>query len=98
MRKALGITQSGPERLQCFVMIHFTANLRALVATVRVSSAGSRRTAPGVFVAHDIDHEWVFMHAFDPDRRSGRDTCGAAQPGPARAGAAVTVGPDDRRG
>ena len=71
VRKSLGIAQVGPERLQSFVMIHFAANLRPLV-----------RDCPGVlywvcdpdclgtFVAHDIDHEWVFMHAWDPDRES----------------------------
>ena len=31
VRKSLGIEQVGPERLQSFVMIHFDANLRALV-------------------------------------------------------------------
>jgi len=66
VRKSLGIQPVGPERLQSFVMIHFAADLRRLV-----------RDDPGVlywicdpdcggtFVAHDIDREWVFMHAFD---------------------------------
>lgn len=71
LRKWLAIPQLGPERLQCFVMIHFEANLRRLV-----------RTCPGVlywicdpdcrgtFVAHDIDREWVYMHAWDPEQES----------------------------
>jgi 2-polyprenyl-6-methoxyphenol hydroxylase-like FAD-dependent oxidoreductase len=71
VRKWLGITPLGPERLQTFLMIHFEANLRSLV-----------RDCPGVlywicdpecsgtFVAHDIDREWVFMHSWDPERES----------------------------
>ncbi len=71
VRTALGITPIGPERLMTFVMIHFAADLRALV-----------RDCPGVlywicdpdcsgtFVAHDLDRDWVFMHAWDPARES----------------------------
>ena len=71
VRKWLGITPVGPDRIQSFVMIHFDANLRRLV-----------RDCPGVlfwicdpdcmgtFVAHDIDREWVFMQTFDPERES----------------------------
>ena len=71
VRKALGIAQSGPERLQCFVMIHFAASLRALVRDCPgVLYWVSDPDCSGVFVAHDIDHEWVFMHAFDPDREA----------------------------
>ncbi len=67
IRKSLGIDMIGPDRLQSFVMIHFEANLRALVA---------KRPAilywlldpdtPGTLVAHDIERTWVFMHPFDP--------------------------------
>jgi 2,4-dichlorophenol 6-monooxygenase len=82
VRKSLGIRAVGPERLQSFVMIHFEANLRHLV-----------RDCPGVLywicdaesggtlVAHDIDREWVYMHAWDPERESREDyteeTCAA---------------------
>jgi len=71
VRKLLGIQPIGPDRLQSFVMIHFEANLRALV--------GHRpgvlywTTAPGsigTFVAHDIDSTWVYMHPWDPDHES----------------------------
>src|SRR6185295_17236475 len=73
VRKWLGIEPIGPERLQSFIMIHFEANLRALV-----------RDCPGVlywindpdcrgtFVAHDIDREWVFMRSFDPEQESAQ--------------------------
>lgn len=74
VRKLLGIQPIGPDRLQSFVMIHFEANLRALV--------GHRpgvlywTTAPGsigTFVAHDIDSTWVYMHPWDPDHESVQD-------------------------
>ena len=68
IRRALGIEMIGPDRLQSFIMIHFEADLRALVAarpailywTVDPECAGA-------FVAHDIDRTWVFMHPYDPD-------------------------------
>jgi 2,4-dichlorophenol 6-monooxygenase len=68
VRNALGIEMTGPDRLQSFVMIHFEANLRALVRerpailywTIDPACAGA-------FVAHDIDRTWVFMHPYDPD-------------------------------
>jgi len=68
VRRAIDIPMVGPDRLQSFVMIHFEANLRALV-----------RDRPailywvmdpewmGSFIAHDIDRTWVFMRPFDPD-------------------------------
>src|SRR4029077_118946 len=71
VRKALGIEMVGPDRLQSFVMIHFQADLRALV-----------RERPailywlvdpevlGTLVAHDIDRTWVFMLPYDPDTES----------------------------
>jgi 2,4-dichlorophenol 6-monooxygenase len=68
VRKALGIPMVGPDRLQSFVMIHFEANLRAIVR--------DRPAIPywvmdpewmGSLVAHDIDRTWVFMRPFDPD-------------------------------
>lgn len=74
VRKSVGIEMEGPQRIQSFVMIHFTANLRELV-----------REKPGVLywltdpelgptmVAHDIDREWVYMHPFDPDREVEAD-------------------------
>ncbi len=69
VRKFLGITQEGPERLQCFIMIHFQANLRHLVQDQPgVLFWVLDPDASGTFVAHDIDREWVFMKAYDPDQ------------------------------
>src|SRR5207248_4544465 len=71
VRNALAIGMLGPDRLQSFVMIHFQADLRALV-----------RERPailywlvdpevlGTLVAHDIDRTWVFMQPYDPDTES----------------------------
>ena len=71
VRKSLGIEMDGPPRIQSFLMIHFAADLRRIV-----------RDRPGVLywimdpeiggtlVAHDIDREWVYMHAFDPDKET----------------------------
>ena len=82
IRRALGIEMVGPDRLQSFVMIHFQADLRALVRerpailywTIDPECAGA-------FVAHDIDGTWVFMHPYDPDAQPAQafdePTCAA---------------------
>src|SRR5207302_5474584 len=68
VRKALGIEMIGPDRLQSFVMIHFEANLRALVRDrPAILYWAVDPACAGVFVAHDIDRTWVFMHPHDPD-------------------------------
>jgi hypothetical protein len=92
IRKSLGIEMIGPQRIQSFVMVHFAANLRELV-----------KERPGVLywltdpelgptlVAHDIDHEWVYMLPFDPDTEVESDYT------PARCEALVraAIGSDD---
>jgi len=71
VRKSLAIHLDGPNRLQCFVMIHFAASLRELVgAHPGVLYWVSDPSCQGTFVAHDLDHEWVFMHSWDPDFES----------------------------
>jgi 2-polyprenyl-6-methoxyphenol hydroxylase-like FAD-dependent oxidoreductase len=69
VRKSVGIECIGPDRIQDFLMIHFEADLRGLVRDcpgVLYWVADPR--CSGVFVAHDIDREWVFMHSWDADR------------------------------
>lgn len=71
IRKALGVAMLGPDALQSFIMIHFEADLRALVAErpailYWILDPGG----PGTFVAHDIDKTWVFMRPFDRDAES----------------------------
>ena len=68
VRAWLGIPMEGPDVLQNFVMIHARADLRHLVgerpATLYFAMDPDVR---GVFVAHDLDSTWVFMHEWDPD-------------------------------
>ncbi len=79
IRKLLGIKPSGPDRLQSFIMIHFEANLRRLVAhRSGVLYWTTARGATGAFVAHDIDSTWVYMHPWDPDNESVQDYTDAA--------------------
>ncbi len=74
VRKSLGIAPVGPDRLQSFLMIHFEANLRSVVGeNPGVLYWVTDPSCSGVFIAHDIDHEWVFMHTFDADRESVAD-------------------------
>ena len=79
VRKSLGIAPIGPGRLQSFVMIHFAADLRALVgARPGVLYWTTAPDATGTLVAHDIDSTWVYMHPWDPDRESFADYSPAA--------------------
>ena len=67
VRKMLGIEMHGPPLLQCYLMIHFAAGLRSLVSDrPGVLHFVLDPAAGGVFIAHDVDREWVFMHAIDP--------------------------------
>ena len=68
VRRMLGIEPDGPHRIQSFVMVHFAANLRDLVGDhPGVLFWICDPASGGTFVAHDIDREWVYMHAYDPD-------------------------------
>ena len=74
VRRSLGIEMHGPSLLQCYLMIHFGADLRALTADrPAVLHFVLDPEAGGVFVAHDVDADWVFMHAIDPDVESVGD-------------------------
>jgi len=74
VRKLLGIEPIGPDRLQSFVMIHFEANLRALVGhRPAVLYWTTAPEATGTFVAHDIDSTWVYMKPWNPDAESAAD-------------------------
>jgi 2-polyprenyl-6-methoxyphenol hydroxylase-like FAD-dependent oxidoreductase len=68
VRRESGITMEGPDNLQSFAMIHFTADLSSLT-----------RECPGVLywlcdqgmggtlISHGGDNEWVYMHPVDAD-------------------------------
>ncbi len=71
VRKQLGIEMVGPPLLQCYLMIHFAANLRALTADrPAVLHFTFDPEARGVFIAHEVESDWVFMHAIDPSTES----------------------------
>ncbi|MBW2314042.1 MAG: FAD-dependent monooxygenase [Deltaproteobacteria bacterium] len=74
VRTSLGIEMQGPSRIRSFLMIHLGANLRPVVRDrLGVLHFVVDPEAGGVFVAHDIDREWVYMHEFDPDREAEDD-------------------------
>ncbi len=74
VRKLLGIEMVGPPLLQCYLMIHFAANLRALTADrPAVLHFTIDPEASGAFIAHDVESDWVFMHAIDPSTESVDD-------------------------
>ena len=74
VRKMLGIEMQGPPLIQCFLMIHFGADLRALTADrPGVLHFVLDPEADGAFVAHDVESDWVFMHAIDPSLESVDD-------------------------
>lgn len=74
VRARHGIELMGPERIQSFVMIHFEAALRPLVAErPAILYWVLDPTATGAFVAHEIDRTWVFMHPYDPDAETLAD-------------------------
>jgi 2-polyprenyl-6-methoxyphenol hydroxylase-like FAD-dependent oxidoreductase len=82
VRKWMGVEMIGPAAIQSFVAIHFRANLRHLVEhRLGVLHFVMDPEASGTFIAHDIDHEWVFMVPFDPNAESvddyGPDRCDA---------------------
>ena len=71
VRKLLGIEMLGPPLIQCYLMIHFAANLRALTADrPAVLHFVLDPEAAGAFIAHDVESDWVFMHAIDATTES----------------------------
>ncbi len=74
VRASLGIGMQGPARIQSFLAIHFGAALRDWVRDrPGVLHFVMDPEAGGVFIAHDLDREWVYMHDFDPDHESEGD-------------------------
>ena len=66
VRKSLGIEMVGPASLQSFIAIHFNANLRPIIEErLGVLHFVMDPATNGVFIAHDVDREWVFMVGFD---------------------------------
>ena len=74
VREMLGIEMVGPPLIQAYLMIHFAANLRGLTAErPAVLHFTFDPQASGAFIAHDVESDWVFMHAIDPSNESVDD-------------------------
>ncbi len=68
VRRSVGIEPIGPRSLQSFLMIHFHANLRSLLGdNPGILFFLADPATGGTFVIHDIDHESVYMHRWNPD-------------------------------
>jgi 2,4-dichlorophenol 6-monooxygenase len=83
VRRSLGIDMQGPERIQCFVMVHFRAALRDRVGEPPgvLFFMCDPASGGGAFVIHDLDSEAAYMFPYDPDRESlegfDRERCAA---------------------
>ncbi len=74
VRKWLGIDMVGPASIQSFVAIHVLGNLRPYVADrLGVLHFVMDPSVAGGFIAHDLDREWVYMVAYDPERETVED-------------------------
>lgn len=68
VRKAIGANMIGPDNLQTFVNIHFTADLRELLSGREgILYWVMDKECEGTFIAHDIDSNWIFMKTVDAD-------------------------------
>ena len=75
IRKTTNIQMIGPDRLESFAMIHFEANLRELVKDRPANLFWQLDPeTTGVFVAHEIDRDWVYMHTLAPDNANEQPT------------------------
>lgn len=69
VRRALGIGMEGPAHVQSYLSVFVQGNLRHVVE----SHPGLLYwhldpLEPAVFIAHDIDSTWIFMHPYDPEQ------------------------------
>ena len=67
VRKACGFEMVGPDNIQTFVTVHFTADLReSLAGREGLLYWVMDEEVNGVFIAHDIDRGiWIFMKTVD---------------------------------
>jgi 2-polyprenyl-6-methoxyphenol hydroxylase-like FAD-dependent oxidoreductase len=74
LRARHGIEMVGPDVLQHFLMIHGEVDLRPVVgdrlATLYWTLDPENR---GCFIAHDVEHTWVYMLEWDPSSESLED-------------------------
>jgi 2-polyprenyl-6-methoxyphenol hydroxylase-like FAD-dependent oxidoreductase len=82
VREGVGIAMDGPDGIAHFMMIHFEANLRAVVADhpgILYFLFGPGLN--GTLIAYDIEKTWVLMHPCSPDTTAeafDEATCRAA--------------------
>jgi 2,4-dichlorophenol 6-monooxygenase len=63
-RSAIGARMEGPDHIQSYVTVHFNANLRNhLKDRVGLLYWVMDPECEGCFIAHDIDHNWIYMNA-----------------------------------
>ena len=69
VRRSVGITMEGPQRLESIISIHVHADLRHLVAhrPATLYWLIDPELNGNTFVAHDIDSTWVYMYRWNPD-------------------------------
>lgn len=68
VRKAAGIGMTGPDNLQTYINIHFSANLRErLAGRESLLYWVMDQEVEGVFIAHDIERNWIFMKTAGAD-------------------------------
>ncbi len=66
VRRALGIEMIGPDRVETVMNICVAANLRSLLPDrAGILYWHLDPAEPGIFIAHDIDSMWVYMHPYD---------------------------------
>lgn len=68
IRRTLGIEMNGPRTLRTYMTVHFRANLRShLAGREGLLYWVMDEDVAGVFIAHDIDSNWVYMKTIDAD-------------------------------
>ena len=74
IRQSLGIEMEGPEALANYLMIHFSADLRALTEGRRgVLYFLFEPGVAGTLIAYDHSKSWVLMHPWNPDSENLED-------------------------
>jgi len=70
VRKSIGANMVGPDNIQTYVTIHFSANLREqLKGREALLYWVMEKECEGVFIAHDIDSNWIFMKTASADEQ-----------------------------
>ena len=69
VRRSIGARMEGPHHIQSFANIHFHANLRErLQGREGLLYWVMDPECAGTFIAHEIDHNWIYMKTLDTDQ------------------------------